>query len=316
MASFYEQRMLRLFERYELSDNTRAMFKALDEFKTSRIDEAALGRLIRLSPSNRAALVNTIVKCASIMKDSPKEAKYCMTIITGCGDMLEIADKPTKGVGFPGFLKLPPEIRDRIYNIYLRNYKGAPNIIPVPKKGSCSCAPHEPPQYERFPVVDMSLGFTSKRISDEFLPCFYRKRNFHFPCACEMGHHLMNNTLLKSTMNRVMFHWCGPHADSSISQLHGMGQLEVLTVVVSKATSKLLTAREQEIREFFGAKRSTYNSLPESRGWDELISIRGLKGVSVEHVNKRKADRRTDEERRCLENILKFYVLRPADNHQ
>lgn len=54
--------MLRLFEQYELSDNARTMFKALEEFKTARLDEAALGRLIRLSPTNRAALLNTMVK--------------------------------------------------------------------------------------------------------------------------------------------------------------------------------------------------------------------------------------------------------------
>lgn len=194
MASFYEQKMLRLFERYELSDNARIMFKALDEFKTSRLDEAALGRLIRLSPNNRAALVNTMVKwynahclpislcttdhknSANIMKDKPKESKYCLSIITSCGDMLKIADKPSQGVGFPGFIKLPLEIRHRIYNFYLRNYIGAPNIIPNPKRGRCLCAPHEPPAFERFPVVDMQLALTCKRINTEFLGCFYSKR--------------------------------------------------------------------------------------------------------------------------------------------
>jgi hypothetical protein len=62
MASFYEQRMLRLFERYELSDNARTLLKAYDDAKTGKLDEASLGRLIRVSPSNRAALVSTMVK--------------------------------------------------------------------------------------------------------------------------------------------------------------------------------------------------------------------------------------------------------------
>ncbi|KAH8164684.1 hypothetical protein CIB48_g3585 [Xylaria polymorpha] len=311
MASFYEQRMLRLFERYELPDNMRTMLKALDEFKTSKLDEASLGRMIRLSPNNRAALVSTMVKCANIMKDTPKESKHCLSIITGCGEMLEIADKPPQETGFPGFLKLPPEIRNHIYDIYMRNRRGAPYIIPQPKKGNCSCAPHEPPPYEKFVRVNMALGFTSKRISAEFLSCFYHKRRFHFPCACEMGHHLTNNALLKSSLSDVMFHWCGLQADSGIKQLQRMRQLEVMTVVVSKATSKILTVREQEIRRFFGGhKRNIYNSLPESLGWEELIAIRGLKAVFVEHVNKRKADRRTDEERRCLESMLEFYAQR------
>ncbi|KAI0481567.1 hypothetical protein F4859DRAFT_512709 [Xylaria cf. heliscus] len=313
MATFYEQRMLRLFERYDLPNNLRVMLKALDEYKTSRLDEAAIGRMIRLSPSNRAALVSAMVKCANIMKDNPKESKHCLSIITGCGNILEIADKPPKDTGFPGFVKLPPEIRNRIYDIYLRNKKGAPTIIPEPKKGNCSCAPHEPPPYEKYSSVDIALGFTSKRISNEVLGCFYHKRRFHFPCACEMRHHLTNNALLKSSLSHVMFHWCGPEADIGIRQLQGMRQLETMTVVVSKTTSKLLTRREQEIRRFFGGnKRNNHNSLPESLGWEELIEIRGLKMVLVEHVNKRKADRRTDEERRCLENMLEFYVRRPA----
>ncbi|KAI1752329.1 hypothetical protein F4782DRAFT_546969 [Xylaria castorea] len=318
MTSFYEQRMLRLFEKYGLPDNMRMMLKALEEFKTSRLDEASLGRMIRLSPSNRAALVSTMVKCANIMKDTPKEAKHCLSIITGCGEMLEIADKPPKDAGFPGFLKLPPEIRNRIYEIYLYNHDRTSTIIPEPKKGNCSCAPHEPPPpYEKFLSVDMALGFTSKHISNEFLSCFYHKRRLYFPCACEMGYHLKNNALLKSALSHVMFHWCGPQADSGIRQLQGMRQLEKMTVVVSKTTSKLLTHREQDIRRFFGSnKRSVLNSFPESLGWEELIVIRGLKTVLVEHVNKRKADRRTDEERRCLENMLQFYVRRPADDGQ
>ncbi|KAI0544563.1 hypothetical protein F4679DRAFT_576741 [Xylaria curta] len=317
MATFYEQKTLRLFEKYGLSDNIRIMLKAFEDFKTSRLDEASLGRMIRLSPSNRAALVSTMVKCANIMKDRPKESKYCLSIITGCGDMLEIADKQPKDSGFPGFLKLPPEIRNRIYDMYLHNHKKALGIIPVPKKGNCSCAPHEPPPYEKFVSVDVALGFTSKHISNEFLSCFYHKQRFHFPCACEMGYHLKNNALLKSVLSHAMFHWCGPQADSGISQLHGMRQLEKMTVVVSKTTSKLLTHREQEIRRFFGGnKRSILNSFPESLGWEELIEIRGLKLVLVEHVNKRKADRRTDEERQSLENMLQFYVRRPANNDQ
>ncbi|KAI0911509.1 hypothetical protein F4823DRAFT_586074 [Ustulina deusta] len=317
MPCFYELRMLRLFEQYELSDNVRTMFKALEEFQTARLDEAALGRLIRLSPRNRAALVNTMVKCASIMKDKPKESKYCLDIITSCGSMLEIADKQTQDSGFPGFLKLPREIRDRIYHIYLRDVAGRPNVIPYPKQDTCACAPHEPPQsLSRFQPMKMELCFTSKQISNELLTCFYRKRAFHFPCACEMNHHLTNNALLKSTMIHAIFHWCGERADLGIRQLQEMKQLEVLTVVISKTTSRLLTDRERDIRIFFGPKRNGQVDLPDSFGWDELIDIRGLKRVTVEHIDTRKADRRTHGERKSLENMLNAYLLSPADDYQ
>ncbi|KAI0105446.1 hypothetical protein GGR51DRAFT_188717 [Nemania sp. FL0031] len=316
MASFYEAKMLRLFERYELSDNARTLFKAFDDFKTSRLDEAGLGRLIRLSLNHRSALVNTMVKCANIMKEKPREGKYCLSIITGCGEMLEIADKPPQDVGFPGFVKLPPEIRNRIYNIYLNNDVDQPNIIPHPKKEHCGCAPHEPPAHERFTKVDMELALASKAISGELLDCFYRKRTFHFPCSCEMHYHLTHNAVLKATIPNLMFHWCGPRSDVAIRQLHKMKQLEVLTVVVSRASSRHLSQREKDIRNFFNTKRNAFNWLPDALGWEELISLRGLSEVRVEHVNKRKGDRRTDDDRKSLENMLHVYLLRAAgDGH-
>ncbi|KAI0434098.1 hypothetical protein F5Y09DRAFT_349718 [Xylaria sp. FL1042] len=311
MPGFYEMRMLRLFEQYELSDNARVMFQALEEFSTARLDEASLGRLVRLSPGNRAALVNTMVKCAGIMKDKPKESKYCLDIITSCGQMLEIADKPIPGAGFPGFLQLPQEIRDRIYKFYLGYHLSPRSIIPHPKLARCACAPHEAAQYMSYRVLDLELGFTSKQISNEFWTIFYRKRMFHFPCVCEMNFHLENNVLLKSTIKNLMFHWCGEDADKGILQLQSIEQLENMVVVVSKTTSRYLTKREADIRQFFDSKRNIVGNLPESLGWDELLEIRGLRSVEVVHIDKRKGDRRTDQDRRNLENMLRFYLTRP-----
>lgn len=110
------------------------------------------------------------------MKENPKEGKYCLIFITTCGEMLEIADKPPPAVGFPGFSKLPTEIRHRVYDLYLNNHETAPNIISIRKKEKCVCSPHEPPIYERFQSVPMDLAFTSKDISREVLTYFYRKR--------------------------------------------------------------------------------------------------------------------------------------------
>lgn len=131
-----------------------------------------------------------------------------------------------------------------------------------------------------------------------------------------MEHHLTNNMLLHSAIRHVMFHWCGERADYGIARLHGMKQLETMCVVISRATSRILTAREQELRHFFGAKRNSQISLPESLGWEELMDIRGLKSVTVLHTHKRKADRRTDDERKSLENILASYVLGPEEDEE
>ncbi|KAI1180139.1 hypothetical protein F4777DRAFT_599054 [Nemania sp. FL0916] len=246
------------------------------------------------------------------MKEKPTEIKYCLDIIISCGKMLEIADKPTQGIGFPGFTRLPRELRDRIYNLYTLNFIGAPNIIPRTKRGSCACAGHEPPGDEEFEEVEMNLAYTSKQISNEFLGVFYSQRRFHFSCACEIDFILTNNTLLKSTMTRAMFHWCGLHADDGIRQLQRMEQLSNVIVVISRTTSRYLSHRAQIFCDFFGDRRPL--TLLDARGWKELISIRGLNSVRVHHINKRKADRRTDDERNCLENMLREYLMRPADD--
>jgi hypothetical protein len=126
-----------------------------------------------------------------------------------------------------------------------------------------------------------------------------------------MDHLLANNALFKSTLTDAMFHWCGERADKGISQLREIRQLNKITVVVSKATSRSLSSREKEIRRFFTPKRTATTTLCQCLGWEELLNIRGLNEVRVEHVNKRASDRRTDEERQSLENMLVSRLLRP-----
>jgi hypothetical protein len=91
MSTFYEFRMLNLPARYGLSYIGQTMLKAFEDFKTGHIDETALGRLIRLSPKNRAAIVETIQKCSIVIGEKPKETKYCLVIIQSCTEMLSIA---------------------------------------------------------------------------------------------------------------------------------------------------------------------------------------------------------------------------------
>lgn len=110
------------------------------------------------------------------MNDTPKEAKYCLAMITGCAEMLELADKTVEEFGFPSFTKLPAEIRNRIYDMYLNNDESAMAIIPFVKKGNCYCAPHEPPPYTKYTRFDIRLALTSKQISNEVLTCLYSRR--------------------------------------------------------------------------------------------------------------------------------------------
>jgi hypothetical protein len=93
MASFYEFRMLNLPGKYKLSPNAQAMLKAHEDWKTAKIDEHELGRLVRLSPENRSAILKTMVKLAGIMQTNPQDSKHCLTMIEICGEIVTIAGK-------------------------------------------------------------------------------------------------------------------------------------------------------------------------------------------------------------------------------
>ncbi|KAI1819594.1 hypothetical protein F4861DRAFT_126541 [Xylaria intraflava] len=309
MATFYEQEMLRLCERYDLSPSVRTLLKAFDNFKTHQIDGYALGRQVRLSNSNRDTLLNTIDKCASFMRDHPgPESKHCLTIINICGDMLRhAADKPRE-VGFHGFEKLPREIRERIYDIYLGNHADAPGVIHRRAEACCTCPNHTSPPYEDFAMIDTKLALTSKTMRQEVFARFYSKRMFHFACGCELGHHLRTNELLKSVVREVKFHWCGRKADLGIRELHAVPNLINLVVLVSKATTKHIMPREEELHRFFGPRRIVH-AVYEGLGFDELLAVRGLVEVTVDHADKRKADRRTEAERANLEEMLHSYCV-------
>jgi hypothetical protein len=130
-----------------------------------------------------------------------------------------------------------------------------------------------------------------------------------------MGMHLEQNLMFRSVLTTVGFNWHGIYASRGTSQLHKCECLESLHVVISKKTSMFLTPREAQIRRFFGGNRRSPPSttLPESLGWDELIALRGLREVAVHHIDKRKAGRRTDDERACLQSMLRALCLRRDD---
>ncbi|KAI0166102.1 hypothetical protein GGR57DRAFT_496375 [Xylariaceae sp. FL1272] len=233
--------------------------------------------------------------------------------------MLSIADKAPSELEFFAFSNLPPEIRHRIYDFYLKmNTRGA-LIVPKQKKSDCDCCPHMPPAPTSKTLhlkttdntVHLDLAFTCSKSRDEVLGyfCKYHVFLFHFSCACSMAAHLTSNALLKESLVSVQFHWCGLRADLGILQLAEMQQLKNLRIVVSKATSNHLTSREDDIRRFF-SKRG-HAGLTESLGWDELSKLRLQAGSDVQalHIDKGKAQRRTDDEVHSLTRTLHEYLL-------
>lgn len=180
MSTYYEFRMLNLPARYKLSATSQTMLKAHDDYKTSIISEAELGRLVRLSKANRSAMVETMVKVSEIMAKKPEESAHCLAIIRTCGEVITIADKPVPTGGFPYFFKLPPEVRSRIYEFYLRSGETTRTLIPCPKKaGGCSCAPHEASKYPHFRRKSVSAMRASRQLRQEIHAALYQRYVSH-----------------------------------------------------------------------------------------------------------------------------------------
>ncbi|KXJ97489.1 hypothetical protein Micbo1qcDRAFT_200172 [Microdochium bolleyi] len=291
MSTYYEFRMLNLPSRYKLSETSQTMLKAHDDYMTSIISEAELGRLVRLSKDNRSAMVETMVKVSEIMAKKPDESAHCLAIIKTCGEIITIADRPVPTGGFPYFFKLPPEVRNRVYDFYLRAGETTKTLIPHPKKpAGCSCAPHEAPKYLYFTPKSVSALRASKRLRQEIYAALYRR-------------------YLKENVRSIKFHWCGPKADTAIEKLKECSSLESLCVVVSKSTTRHLTRREQGFHAFFGSKRTV--PITDALGIDELIQLRGLKKVEVRTVDSRRADMRTADERASLSALLQANLKLP-----
>lgn len=91
--SFFVLKAKAIPTRYGLSKNIQTLLEGLDNYHVGSLDVEELGRLVRLSPRRRAALANTISKCANILKKDPSEVKTCVDIIEMCTEILEIAGK-------------------------------------------------------------------------------------------------------------------------------------------------------------------------------------------------------------------------------
>lgn len=91
--TFYADSLLNTFKRLRLSSNVISLLKSLDEVRQGSIQEDDLGRKIRISPSHRKALLDTISQCTDTMVKGSSESGECAIIIKKCTDMIEITSK-------------------------------------------------------------------------------------------------------------------------------------------------------------------------------------------------------------------------------
>lgn len=97
VKSFYTLKTKAVPARYGLNKNIQDLLMALDDHHNGSIDAEEIGRLVRLSPKRRAAIANTITKCANIIKNQPTEIPTCVDVIEMCTELLEIAGQSSLG---------------------------------------------------------------------------------------------------------------------------------------------------------------------------------------------------------------------------
>ncbi|ROW14399.1 hypothetical protein VPNG_03978 [Cytospora leucostoma] len=322
----YSLQMRNLHRRYNLSKGALQLFTALDEHRNGPKDPDALARMLRMSPHMRQACTDTISSLAEAMQKQPTPdcIRECTELITCCTDMLALANQPKKEDSFP-IMRLPLELRQRVYKFYFRGLftKARPDpvvIIPY-RKSICPCPPHENQRTDRARQLDMPLCRVSKPIRDEALQAWFEAQDFDFACCCQLNDHLLKNLNLRNNIRRVKVHWTGPIPDVAFRRLKEVPNLKVLTILISKSTTKAclsvsyissrqpvgwLPEREETLALFFNFKAST--RLCDAKGIEELLELRGLEQVAVEHVDKSQAWLRTNEERHGLQLLLEDHI--------
>lgn len=129
-----------------------------------------------------------------------------------------------------------------------------------------------------------------------------------------MHHHLSTNKALREAVSRVHFHWCGERSDVGILMLKECPSLERLAVCISVATTFYLTPLENDIMQWFRYRK--HRLVTEGLGFHELIKLRGLKEVIVQHAAKRISERRTDHEASALRSLLNDRLLKNDEDDE
>lgn len=340
LPTYHAQQSLMLHKRYNLSVNAKALLRSHDDWKLGRIDQDELGRMVRMSPNMRQAIIDTITKVNNVMKKKPEESKMCIDIIQACTEIMTalgkppvcpfsfvqmstphlvqpslvsrltccfLAEKTPDLRGFP-LMRLPAEVRRGVYKQYLNGFiTPKTDAATHPKTTKCTCAGFVPPGYHAR-KFDLSLARTSKRVRDEFLQYFYQDTRLYFTCGCELRERLTNN-LMRLTARSIKVHWTGPECDKAFLLLAKCPRLKKLEIAISRSTTGSLTVRETEMRKYFTSGRQP--RIADALGMDELLLIRGLDEVTASHLPIKHAARKTEDERASLQGLLRYNLMLP-----
>ncbi|KAF3074917.1 hypothetical protein CFAM422_002669 [Trichoderma lentiforme] len=312
--SFYTLKTKAVPARYGLNKNIQDLLMALDDHHNGSIDAEEIGRLVRLSPKRRAAIANTITKCANIIKNQPNEIPTCVDVIEMCTELLEIADRKSPVDGFP-FFRLPMEIRERIFALMINNVFRTKSVLPASNRpGPCKC-----PRFDRdntfqtTQMKDLKRIFGPNLITLEFYRVFFRTKTFRFRCPCELRSHLTNNNILFDNVRKIVVQWSGPEAAKTFQLLKTLPKLKSLGIVISRLTYIHLNERSALMKSYFPlAYKNT--RLGDVLGLDELLEIRGLNQVEVMIAHSSRGGTQSNEmDRANLLDLLSSRLTQPKE---
>lgn len=107
----------------------------------------------------------------------------------------QTTDQPKKENPFH-FMRLPPEIRQRVYKFYFSGLFKTGLFMTEPTSpvaiiphimSRCICPPHESQRIETAQHLAMPLCRVSRPIRDEALRVWFETQEFNFACCCELS---------------------------------------------------------------------------------------------------------------------------------
>uniref|UniRef100_A0A0D2XDE9 Uncharacterized protein n=1 Tax=Fusarium oxysporum (strain Fo5176) TaxID=660025 RepID=A0A0D2XDE9_FUSOF len=151
-------------------------------------------------------------------------------------------------------------------------------------------------------IAGYQTQFT-KTLNHEFFRIFFRKKAVRFRCCCELLYHLDSNLLLVQNVRDIKVHWCGPKSAKTFKKLAECDKLEGLTISISKSTLANLSPRADLMKQFFPLSYR-HVRITDILGLDEILTIRGLKEVSVTHLQTRSTNLTAETDRANLSEML------------
>lgn len=209
-------------------------------------------------------------------------------------------------------MRLPVEIRDQIIELMIDNVFKRGGITPAPKPNTCHCPRIEWGPFPQSPQMKELPSLLGPSLSTEFFRIFFKKKCIRFRCCCDLSRHLENNEQLRLNVHHVKVHWCGPESAAAFKKLSTCPKLENLTIGISRSTMMYVGERTTLMRRYFPLMYRNIR-ITDALGMDELLRLRGLKEVTVNHAHSRTGNLTLEVDRANMAELLKAQLKREKE---